>query len=65
MSAEEANEKISEFMSAIHIEPNGKYSDLTAYMPEEKTEPFILPISSSANINIDTLKFRLYDLLEK
>jgi len=62
---EEANAMIEDFLSAIKLIANKTMSDLLAYVPEEPTEPFVIPISSAANLNINPLKFRLFDLLKK
>ena len=64
MSSEEVNEKVCEFLNHLNIKPNTKMSCLDTYMPEANDDSFFLPISSSARINIDILKYRLYDLLK-
>jgi len=59
-------DKIKEFFDRLNIKPTEpKYNaskDLPCYF-DDKT--FILPISAVANINIEPLKYALYDLVQK
>ena len=59
-------EKIYEFFNKLNIKPTEpKYKADSNYPAcfDEKT--FILPISSISNINLNTLKFALYDLIKR
>jgi len=59
-------EKIEEFFEKLNIEKTEPKFKANPEYPchfDEKT--FVLPISSVANINIEALKFALFDLVEK
>ena len=63
-SADEA--KILEFMEKVGVKSTDtKYKASEDYPCYFDDETFILPISSVANINIETLKYALMDLIEK
>ena len=74
LSEDEANEKIDKFIEGLQLGVGGEnryglderyhffLQDLSAY---EKEKPFfIFPISAVAHINIEPLKFALYDLVK-
>jgi len=61
---EDANAKIEEFMDTLGIKPNTTLSEYSAFISEDD-RPSIIPISSAANINIDTIKFELLKTLRK
>jgi len=59
-------EKIYEFFKKLNIKPNEpKYKADPNYPSYFDEKTFILPISSVANINLETLKFALYDLIKR
>ena len=59
-------EKIEEFFDKLGIEKSEpKYKANPEYPCHFDDKTFVLPISSVANINIEALKFALYDLIEK
>ncbi len=74
-SVEEANEKIIAFIEGLGLEPGGEnryglderyryyLQDLESYDPIKPY--FIIPISAVAKINIEPLKYALYDLVKK
>ncbi len=72
---DEANEKIDTFLASLHLPITQENSyglderyhffaqDIASY---EKSKPFfVFPISAVAKINIDPLKFALYDLVKR
>ena len=59
-------EKIEDFFKRMDIEiTDPKFRASEEYPVHFSENSFVLPISSVANINIDTLKFALSDLVEK
>ena len=59
-------EKIYEFFNKLNIKPTKpKYKADPNYPSYFDKKRFILPISSVANINLETLKFALYDLVKR
>ncbi len=78
LSQEEINQKIKEFMKRLGLEPNnlaqkfGASSKYLSYLQAkeeweefEKEKPaFILPISAVAHINLQALKFMLYNIVK-
>ena len=59
-------EKIEDFFKRMDIEiTEPKFRASEEYAVHFSENSFVLPISSVANINIDTLKFALSDLVEK
>ena len=59
-------EKIYEFFEKLNIKPTEpKYKADPNYPSYFDEKTFILPISSVANINLETLKFALYDLVKR
>jgi len=59
-------EKIYEFFKKLNIKPNEpKYKADPNYPSYFDEKTFILSISSVANINLETLKFALYDLIKR
>jgi len=66
LSMEEANQKIKAFLEGLklpsEIDDKGYYY---YYNPNSLTPNFVLPISAVSNINIDKLKFWLYQLIKK
>jgi GTPase len=61
---EDANAKILEFMSFLDIKPNALLSEYSAFITEDDRSS-IIPISSAANTNINTLKFEILKTLRK
>ena len=59
-------EKIYEFFKRLNIKPTeSKYKADSNYPSYFDEKTFILPISSISNINLNTLKFALYDLIKR
>ncbi|HIQ50475.1 MAG TPA: GTPase ObgE, partial [Nautiliaceae bacterium] len=59
-------EKIYEFFEKLNIKPTeSKYKADPNYPSYFDEKTFILPVSSVANINLETLKFALYDLVKR
>ena len=59
-------EKILEFMQKLGVKPTEpKFKADPEYPSYFSKETFILPISSVANINIESLKYALMDMIEK
>jgi len=76
---DDLNKKVEEFLSDINLEKNsnaskyGAKSEITSYMQTKEewenidtNKPmFVLPISSVSRLNVEPLKFMLYDLTKE
>jgi GTP-binding protein len=70
---EDANDKISSFFDFLKLSGNknlkyGLSDDLLSYLKDEDEKegiPFVIPISSAANLNIKALIFALSDILKE
>ncbi|MDR0762619.1 MAG: GTPase ObgE [Campylobacteraceae bacterium] len=73
VNQEEANDKISSFFDSLNVSGNknlkyGLSDNLLSYLKDEDKKddiPFIIPISSAANLNIKALIFALNDILQE
>lgn len=64
-SIDDTNMAVRELLLYLDLHVSDSESDYLTHMPDEEDKPFVLPISSAANINIEKLKFKLYELLKK
>jgi GTP-binding protein len=73
LNQEDANDKISSFFDFLNVSGNenlkyGLSDNLLSYLKDEDKKgdiPFIIPISSAANLNIKALIFALNDILKE
>ncbi|NPA03736.1 MAG: GTPase ObgE [Epsilonproteobacteria bacterium] len=66
LSIDEANKKIKTFLEALKLPHQIDRYGYFFYLDKDNLKPhFVLPISAVSNINIEVLKFLLYQLVKK